>query len=106
METDVGTLPGAERSAYQNGYEDGVRSGWSPIVREVLAELDRATALFGPFHSAHEGYAVMLEEFEELWDEIKANNAINTRKEAIQVAAMALRFLMDVKFDGQDRNVK
>jgi|ERR1700722_20838219 len=97
METDVGTLPGAERSAYQNGYEDGVRSGWSPIVREVLAELDRATALHGPFHSSHEGWAVLLEEVEELWDEIRANDPVKARKEAIQVAAMALRYLMDIK---------
>lgn len=97
MDIDVGTLPGAERSAYQNGYEDGVRSGWSPIVREVLAELDRATALHGSFHSSHEGYAVMLEEFEELWNEIKANDPVKARKECVQVAAMAIRYLMDIK---------
>ena len=98
MEPDVvGSLPVAERSAYQNGYEDGVRSGWSPIVREVLSELDRATALHGPFHSAHEGWAVLLEEVEELWDEIKANDPVKARKECIQVAAMAIRYLMDIR---------
>lgn len=97
MEIDVGTLPGAERSAYQNGFEDGVRSGWSAVVREVLAELDRATALHGKFHDAHHGYAVILEEFDEMWDEIKANDPVKTRKECIQVAAMAIRYLMDIK---------
>jgi len=68
---------------------------------EVFAELDRASAKFGAFHSNHEGFAVLKEEVDELWDAIKARKtgagACNdeVRKEAIQVAAMALRFLID-----------
>ena len=54
--------------------------------------------LFPPFHSAHEGYAVLLEEVDELWDEIKGNKKPGAyermRKEAIQVGAMVLRFLV------------
>ena len=50
-------------------------------------------------HSSHEGYAVLLEELDELWDEIKNNKKPHTwyhqRKEAIQVAAMAIRFIVD-----------
>jgi hypothetical protein len=50
------------------------------------------------FHSAHEGYAVILEEVDELWDEVKLQTSRPEclRKEAIHVAAMALRFLIDV----------
>lgn len=63
---------------------------------KILKELQRATQIFGPFKSKHEGYAIMLEEFEELWEDIKTNKAIRLIKlEAIQVAAMALRFLVD-----------
>lgn len=67
---------------------------------EVCAELDKATNKFAPFNSAHEGYAVLLEEVDELWDEVKKNpkerSEEKMRAEAIQVAAMALRFILDV----------
>ena len=64
----------------------------------VHAELLRATKLHGPFASAHEGYAVLKEEADELWDEIKKRDR-DSRKmlhEAVQVAAMAIRFANDV----------
>ncbi len=49
-------------------------------------------------HSVHEGYAVLLEEVDELWEEVK-RETINTdalRYEALHVAAMAVRFLLDL----------
>jgi hypothetical protein len=56
-----------------------------------------------PFASAHEGYAVILEELDELFDEVRGINGKEEphlrrrlRKEAIQVAAMAVRFLLDL----------
>lgn len=66
------------------------------IVECVLAELALATAKFGSFNSAHEGYAVLLEEVDELWDEIKSMDRERLREEAVQVAAMALRLILDV----------
>ena len=67
------------------------------LIQTIIEELDRATKKFGPIASAHEGYAVILEELDEMWDEIKKNDVDKARQEAIQVAAMAIRFLMDVK---------
>ena len=66
-------------------------------AESILAELDRAQRCFPAFHSAHEGYGVLLEEVDELWDAIRANDrgAHGMDKEAVQVAAMALRFLVD-----------
>lgn len=68
------------------------------ILGDVRAELFQATAKFGPFNSAHEGYAVIKEEFDELWEEIKANDGDgdDARSEAIQVAAMAIRYVRDL----------
>ncbi len=66
-------------------------------LEDVLAELSGAMESFDPFNSAHEGYAVLLEEVDELWDEVKKSprkrDPVALRKEAVQVAAMALRFL-------------
>lgn len=47
---------------------------------------------------AHEGYAILLEEVDELWDEVKKKNPDKERmrKEAIQIGAMALAFAREV----------
>lgn len=66
----------------------------------VVAELEAAEENFPPMRSAHEGLAILKEEVDELWDEIKKSpknrDPEAMRKEAIQVAAMAIRFLIDV----------
>jgi NTP pyrophosphatase (non-canonical NTP hydrolase) len=63
-------------------------------------ELMDASAKWPPFNSAHEGFAVLAEEVDELWDHVKVNQKRRDlpamRKEALQVAAMALRFALDV----------
>jgi len=70
------------------------------ILKAVNDEVTRATALWPPFNSAHEGFAVLKEEVDELWDHVKTNqkkrNIEDMRKEAIQVAAMAVRFANDI----------
>ena len=70
------------------------------LAGEAASELERARSMFPAFNGPHEGYAVILEELDELWDEVKASkpgaDRAAMRKEAIQVAAMALRFVHDV----------
>jgi hypothetical protein len=68
------------------------------VVNECAAELSRAMRKHGPMRGAHEGYAVILEELDELWDEVKRQkpDPDALRKEALQVAAMAMRFVADV----------
>jgi NTP pyrophosphatase (non-canonical NTP hydrolase) len=68
------------------------------VANEVFLELERAISKFPTFNSTHEGYAVLLEEVDELWEEIKQKEKDHPaiREEAIQVAAMAIRFIRDV----------
>ncbi len=67
------------------------------VLVDVREELISAAQIHTQFHSRHEGYAVILEELDELWDNIKANNHGRAeRAEAIQVAAMAVRYILDL----------
>lgn len=71
------------------------------IVSDVIEEFNKATHKHPPFNSRHEAYAILIEEVDELWAEVKKNHSkdpgakITQRKEAIQVAAMAFRFIYD-----------
>lgn len=68
--------------------------------REVREEFDRAARLWGSMQSAHEGYAIILEELDELWEMVQQSQKGKVtreemRAEACQVAAMAVRFMVD-----------
>lgn len=98
---------------------DAIRSD---VERLAKKELKSANNKFGMFHSQHEGYAIILEEFEEahddlidleleikrLWNYVKCDisgeelyrnlvaikiKAVSLAVEAIQVAAMAQKFV-------------
>ena len=70
------------------------------IERLIRIEFLRATKQYGPMKSLHDGYAILLEEVDELWDAIKLkpehfSKLPAIREEAVQVAAMAMRSLYD-----------
>jgi hypothetical protein len=66
-------------------------------IQISVDELLTATKKFGAFNSTHEGYAVIKEELDELWDGIRFNaDPKSLELEAKQVAAMAIRFLVDM----------
>lgn len=85
-----------------------IKTELSKAVDEAYSEVLRAKEIHGEkvFASVHEGFAVLLEEVDELWDEVKKNprkieggkerHKELMRKEAIQVAAMALRFVSEL----------
>lgn len=70
------------------------------IFKDIADEYEFATSKFGPFNSAHEGYAVILEEMDELKAEVFKKKDLRDnaklRKEALQTATMAIRFITDV----------
>ena len=66
-------------------------------ISKIKSEYESASKKFTKFNSTHEGYAVIKEEVDELWDCIKSNaDKKAMEEESIQVAAMALRFLIDL----------
>ena len=72
-------------------------------VHEKLAEIEAVlyraqTKHPAGFHSGHEGWAVIKEELDELWEHVRADtaNSAEARKECIQIAAMALRFIEEL----------
>lgn len=65
-------------------------------MESIRSELVRAMHKHGPMHTPHEAYGVLIEEVDEFFDEVKANDYDRQRKELIQVAAMAARGLVDV----------
>lgn len=75
---------------------------WS-LMNEAASELVSATFKHPAMHSPHEGWAVIKEELDELWEHVRANTGTTpeARKEAIQVAAMALRYAFDLCKEGQ-----
>jgi hypothetical protein len=66
---------------------------------EFVREMQRARHKFGPQASAHEGYAVILEELDELWEIVKQKQTdrdyVAMRKEVVQLGAMVLAFLVE-----------
>ncbi|MFI5401338.1 MAG: hypothetical protein ACHQ1G_00150 [Planctomycetota bacterium] len=64
-------------------------------VSRLVAEMDSARAKWGAYRSTHEVYGVLSEEMEELLDAIHADDDRAARAEALQIAAVALRFAVE-----------
>jgi hypothetical protein len=81
--------------------ETSIDSPFTKAVCDATDELRHAMSCWPPFNSAHEGWAVLYEEFivelgAHVWTNQKRRDLAGMRKEAIQVAAMALRFAIEV----------
>ncbi len=77
------------------------------LLVEIGAEYLRAEKVHGPMASGHEGIAVIWEEAEELWELIKQQEPSSylARREAMQIAAMALRYVIDICDAGNTKGV-
>ena len=86
---------------FYNEPASNIKTEFNPIYLDVRSELESALAKFPPFNSAHEGWAIIKEELDELWEVVRLNQSTaerneKLRKECIQVAAMAMRFLLEM----------
>jgi hypothetical protein len=74
----------------------------------VRIELERAQTYFDDFHTYHQGFSVLKEEVDELWKKIMDKNPDRdeVRREAIHVAAMAIRFIVDLDTAANPRGLR
>ena len=74
------------------------------LVSNLREELAHAIAKHGPMASPHEGYSVILEEVDELWEHVKHDTGLSQAaiKEAMHIAAMGLRYAFDMARKGRE----
>ena len=77
------------------------------ILEDVKKEFNFAISKWDGFSSLHEAYAIVLEEVDELWEEVKRSQKNPehielAKEEAIQVATMAIRLIFDCCTKGSD----
>ena len=68
-------------------------------LEDVCLEVEQAKGIFSAaFVNYHEAHAVIREEFDELWNEVKKKNPDEEkiRTEAKQTAAMCLRLMVEL----------
>ncbi len=67
---------------------------------KAFREASKAMEIWPAFNSAHEGFSILKEEVDELWEHVRTNQKKRDleamKTEALQVAAMALRFATEV----------
>ena len=82
-------------------------SDMETLLAQIRAEVLSAEGKWPPMNSAHEAYAVLLEEIDELkahvWTNQKRRDLDAMRGEAVQVAVMAVRFVRDICDGGRGR---
>jgi hypothetical protein len=84
-----------ELEIFREGGRDGSKA--ASCLRDIVEEFNRAISKHRkPLNSRHEGAAVLLEETDEFWDAVKADDVEHAKREAVQVAAVALRYLVEL----------
>jgi hypothetical protein len=68
------------------------------FVDDQIFSLTKARIKHAPIHSCHEGYAVILEELDEVWEIVRSQfpNMAALRKELLHTAAMCQRMAEDL----------
>lgn len=77
-------------------------------IKTIIAEYNHTIIKHAPFHSSYEGWALIKQKVDELWEEIKKEENSDSKeammKEAAQIGAMAMRFIIDLGIE--DKPVK
>lgn len=74
-----------------------VNNSAQEVMTAIIDEAIRCGKKYGQPTSTHESMGVLLEEFAELRDAVRANDRIAIMQEAVQVAAAAYRLAWECK---------
>ena len=87
----------ADRAGEERTFADK-QAAVTALTNEIIDEVKLAMIKHAPMHSPHEGISVLKEEVDELWDHVKADTGRTppARLEAKQIAAMAIRYIVDL----------
>ena len=77
-------------------YDQAAIDAWCHLYDRWISEQVDADDKYGPFTSAAEGLGVLLEEFHEVREAIRANDAEAITHEALQVSAVAFRLAVSL----------
>lgn len=82
-------------------YKNVLRQRIDLEAKSIADEVHRAKSIHRGMNSLHEGYAVILEELDEVWGEIKQKKPDRSKValELRQTAAMCLRTIIDLGLD-------
>lgn len=69
------------------------------VLDELCAKVCQANAKHPLFTSTHEGYGYLMEEVEGMFDEIKSNCTNRSIIEAFDVAVVAVRYIISMRFN-------
>jgi hypothetical protein len=86
-------------NTHSSNFIDKIAMWHIPVQLDDIYEEYKKACIKHPrnFNSRHEGYAILLEEVEELWEDIKSDKPwVDIKSEATQIGAMSLRFLLDL----------
>jgi hypothetical protein len=86
--------------------EDDLRiTNIGKTIKAIIAEYNHSIVTNAPFNSTYEGWALIKQKVDGLWEEIKKDDPNNSReaimKEAAQIGAMAMRFMVDLGNDAR-----
>ena len=65
------------------------------ILKDIMEKVEKINGKHPTYNSPHEAYAILLEEVDEVWDEVKIKDQNYTRmyNEVSDVACVCIRFM-------------
>ncbi len=74
------------------------------ILDGIESRIRKAEQRYGPVASTHEGLGVALEEWDELREAIKSNDPLRIDQEALDLAAVLVRMVIELRTNDKTKN--